>query len=148
MERVSLLSIRLRQLSSITNAPTPLSGPNSIPCCLRAIDEGIIQTFGPVNVSTIDAAFGTEFSKLSQKRSRKKAITGSILIATRMSPAVRTTRGGTWQLNWGTRIIFLTITLRMSPNQSFDRRLNRFRVAQDLCQLVKVATVHQLRGAI
>jgi len=41
--------------------------------CLRAIDEGIIQTFGPVNVSTIDAAFGTEFSKLSQKRSRKES---------------------------------------------------------------------------
>ena len=40
--------------------------------CLRAIDEGIIQTFGPVNVSTIDAAFGTEFSKLSQKRSGKE----------------------------------------------------------------------------
>jgi len=40
--------------------------------CLRAIDEGIIQTFGPVNVSTIDAAFGTEFSKPSQKRSRKE----------------------------------------------------------------------------
>lgn len=41
--------------------------------CLRAIDEGIIQTFGPVNVSTIDAAFGTEFSKQSQKRSRKES---------------------------------------------------------------------------
>lgn len=41
--------------------------------CLEAIDEGIIQTFGPVKVSTIDEAFGTEFSKVSQKRSKKKS---------------------------------------------------------------------------
>ena len=30
--------------------------------CLRAIDEGVIQTFGPVKVGTVDALFGTQFS--------------------------------------------------------------------------------------
>lgn len=30
--------------------------------CLRAIDEGVIQTFGPVRVSTVDAIFGTHLA--------------------------------------------------------------------------------------
>lgn len=38
---------------------------------LRAIDEGVIQTFGPVNVSTVDAVFGTHLAaKLPTKKER------------------------------------------------------------------------------
>jgi hypothetical protein len=32
--------------------------------CLRAIDEGIIQTFGPVKVHTADEIFGTDLAKI------------------------------------------------------------------------------------
>lgn len=37
--------------------------------CLRAIDEGVIQTFGPVKVSVIDTIFGTRLRADLPKRS-------------------------------------------------------------------------------
>jgi hypothetical protein len=41
--------------------------------CLKAIDEGVIQTFGPVHVSMIDTLFGTHLaSKLPTKSERTK----------------------------------------------------------------------------
>lgn len=44
---------------------------------LKAIDEGVIQTFGPVNVSTVDAIFGTQLaSQLPTKKEVKR--TGTI----------------------------------------------------------------------
>ncbi len=42
---------------------------------LKAIDEGVIQTFGPVNISTVDAIFGTKLaSQLPKKEDKRTGI--------------------------------------------------------------------------
>jgi hypothetical protein len=57
---------------------------------LQAIDEGVIQTFGPVNISTVDAIFGTQLaSHLPTKKEDKR--TGIVDFAS--SPTTGTDTG-------------------------------------------------------
>jgi hypothetical protein len=93
--------------------------------CLRAIDEGIIQTFGPVNVSTIDAAFGTEFSKESQKRSRKERYYWVYINCDKNVSSGENDAGWYLAIELADQEIF-NYYLTNVPKSKFDPRSNRF----------------------
>ncbi|MGA9994774.1 MAG: hypothetical protein WBP93_05125 [Pyrinomonadaceae bacterium] len=54
--------------------------------CLRAIDEGVIQTYGPVPISTIDEIFGTHFASDVPTRKESRRLVVVDLVPSTASP--------------------------------------------------------------